>query len=100
MAADAPFPPARIGTIIQLMERRGLTFSVRSMLGLVACVAVNLWCFRVHVILGLVAINITKHVVIAQLCQAVGVNRRMPATPDGPSSAPVATPPAPAASSP
>jgi hypothetical protein len=63
------------------MERRGITFSVASLLGLVACVAVNLWCFRVHVILGIVALNITKHVVIAQLCQAVGVNRRTASTP-------------------
>jgi hypothetical protein len=62
------------------MERRGLTFSVASLLGLVACVALNLWCFRVHVLLGLVAINITKHVVIAQLCQALGVNRRTSAS--------------------
>ena len=101
MAAGAPFPAARVGTIIRVMERRGLTFSVASMLGLVACVAVNLWCFRVHVILGLVAINITKHVVIAQLCQAVGVNRRTATSPGGPPPAiHVATPPAPAASSP
>jgi hypothetical protein len=62
-------------------ERRGITFSVASLLGLVACVAVNLWCFRVHVLLGLVAINITKHVVIAQLCMALGVNRRTSAVP-------------------
>ncbi len=61
---------------MRFMERRGITFSVASLLGLVAGVAVNLWCFRVNVILGIVALNITKHVVIAQLCQAVGVNRR------------------------
>jgi hypothetical protein len=74
------------------MERRGLTFSVASLLGLVACVAVNLWCFRVHVMLGLVAINITKHVIIAQLCQALGVNRK---TATLPTASPVpATPPA------
>ncbi len=77
------------------MERRGITFSVASLLGLVACVAVNLWCFRVHVLLGLVAINITKHVVIAQLCHALGVNRRtasaapaLPAPPSAPAGAP------------
>ena len=80
---------------MQVMERRGITFSVASLLGLVACVAVNLWCFRVHVLLGLVAINITKHVVIAQLCHALGVNRRMasaapplPAPPTAPAGAP------------
>lgn len=77
------------------MERRGITFSVASMLGLVAAVALNLWCFRVHVVLGLVAINITKHVVIAQLCQAVGVNRRTSSPPVGlpvPPAAPAGTP--------
>jgi hypothetical protein len=77
------------------MERRGITFSVASLLGLVACVALNLWCFRVHVLLGLVAINITKHVVIAQLCQALGVNRRTATTPEGPKALPT-PPPAPA----
>ena len=46
------------------------------MLGLVACVAVNIWCFRVNVLLGFIGLNVTKHVVIAQLCQAIGVNRR------------------------
>jgi hypothetical protein len=61
---------------MEIMTRRGLTFNVASLLGLVACVAVNLWCFRVHVMLGVVAVNVTKHVVIAQLCQALGVNRR------------------------
>lgn len=81
------------------MERRGITFSVASMLGLVACVALNLWCFRVHVILGLVAINITKHIVIAQLCQALGVNRQAASTPAAPPTVPLAPPPAPAASS-
>jgi hypothetical protein len=76
------------------MERRGITFSVASLLGLVACVAVNLWCFRVHVIFGIVALNVTKHVVIAQLCQAVGVNRRTasPATPALPTSPPAGVP--------
>lgn len=55
---------------------KGLQFSVASMLGLVACVAVNIWCFKVHVMLGFVALNVTKHVAIAQLCHALGVNRR------------------------
>ena len=58
------------------MDRPGLQFSLTSMLALVACVAINFWCFRVSAILGFVALNVTKHVVIAQLCQAVGLNRR------------------------
>ncbi len=57
------------------MERRGLQLSIRGMLALVACVAINIWCFRISGLLGLVAINVTKHVVIAQLCLALGVNR-------------------------
>jgi hypothetical protein len=73
------------------MERRGITFSVASLLGLVACVAINLWCFRVSIILGIIAINITKHVVIAQLCQALGVNRRTSSSPINPA-APVSSP--------
>jgi hypothetical protein len=62
------------------MEQRGITFSVASLLGLVACAAVNLWCFRVHVMLGVAVLYISKHVVIAQLCMALGVNRRPAST--------------------
>jgi hypothetical protein len=58
------------------MARPGLQFSVAAMLGLVACVAVNLWLFRVGFLYGLVALNVTKHVGVAVLCQAIGVNRR------------------------
>jgi len=50
--------------------------SVTMMLALVACVAVNLWLFRVGWLWGVIALNVTKHVVIAALCQAVGVNKR------------------------
>ncbi len=67
-----------------------MQFSVRSMLGLVACVALNIWCFKVSAILGLIGLNVTKHVVIAQLCHAVGVNRR----PDPPAASPMQAPPA------
>ncbi len=76
------------------MERRGITFSVASLLGLVACVAINLWCFRVHVMLGVAVLYISKHVVIAQLCMALGVNRRTasPAAPALPPTAPASLP--------
>ncbi len=50
--------------------------SVTMMLALVACVAVNLWLFRVGWLWGVIALNVTKHVVIAALCQAVGLNKR------------------------
>ena len=48
------------------------------MLALVACIAVNLWLFRVGWLWGVIALNVTKHVVIAALCQAVGLNRKAP----------------------
>jgi hypothetical protein len=63
---------------MKFMERRGFQLSVRSLLWLTASVAFNLWCFRVSAFLGFVALNITKHVLIAQLCQSCGVNREIP----------------------
>jgi hypothetical protein len=48
------------------------------MLVLVACVALNIWLFRISIFLGLVGVNITKHVLIAWLCQVVGVDKRDP----------------------
>jgi hypothetical protein len=58
------------------MARPGFQFSVAALLGLVACVAVNVWLFRVGFLYGLVGLNLTKHVGVAVLCQAIGVNRR------------------------
>jgi len=58
-----------------LMGRAGLQMSVAGMLGLVACVALNVWLFRVGFVAGLVGLNVTKHVGVAVLCQALGVNR-------------------------
>ena len=63
------------------MTRPGFQFSVTAMLGLVACVAVNLWLFRVGFVWGLVALNVTKHVGVAVLCRAIGVNRERPVEP-------------------
>jgi hypothetical protein len=57
------------------MGRSSLQFSVAAMLGLVACLAVNLWLFRVGILWGLVGLNVTKHVGVAVLCQMLGVNR-------------------------
>lgn len=50
--------------------------SLAMMLALVACVAVNFWLFRVSIFWGIVALNVTKHVAIAALCQSVGLNRK------------------------
>ena len=76
---------------MQVMERRGLTFSVSWLLGLVACVALNLWAFRIHVMLGVAVLYISKHVVIAQLCMALGVNRRQAPAPIASATAATAT---------
>ncbi len=59
------------------MERPGLQLSVATMLLFVACVAFNLWLFRLGPLLGIIGLNLTKHVVIAWLCQVLGVDRRM-----------------------
>jgi hypothetical protein len=58
------------------MARTGLQISVAAMLGLVACAAVNVWLFRIGFLYGLVGLNVTKHVGVAVICQAIGVNRR------------------------
>jgi hypothetical protein len=71
------------------METSRIQVSLTTMLVLVACVAVNFWLFRLGWLWGVVGLNITKHVVIAQLCQAVGLNRKV----DDPSSRPKPKPP-------
>jgi hypothetical protein len=58
--------------------------SLTMMLVLVACIAVNLWLFRVGIFWGVVALNVTKHVAIAVLCQMCGVNRKPSDQPDSP----------------
>ena len=52
---------------------------VGGLVGLAACVAVNVWVFRYGILAGLVGLNLTKHVGVAVLCQAVGVNQGKPA---------------------
>lgn len=68
------------------MGRPGFQISVAAMLGLVACVAVNLWLFRVGFLWGLVGLNVSKHVGVAVICQVLGVNRpreKRDSTPSG-----------------
>jgi len=57
------------------MERSSLQLSVTSLLGLVACVALNIWLFRLGPLLGILGLNISKHVIIAYICKFVGVNK-------------------------
>jgi hypothetical protein len=61
---------------MNLMQRTGLQFSLLSMLGLVACIALNIWLFQCHVLAGIIGLNVTKHLIIAYLCQVVGVDKR------------------------
>ena len=61
------------------MERPVLQMTVASMLGLVACIALNFWLFRLGVFWGILGLNVTKHVAIAYLCEILGVDRRRPA---------------------
>jgi hypothetical protein len=76
MLAPCLFPIRRALSIMNSMQRTGLQFSLLSMLGLVACAALNIWLFQCHVLAGIVGLNVTKHLVIAYLCQVVGVDKR------------------------
>jgi hypothetical protein len=58
------------------MERPPFQLKIVSLLGLVACIALNLWLFRLGPLPGIVGLNVTKHLVIAYLCQILGVDRR------------------------
>ena len=58
------------------MERPNFQLSLAGMLGLVACVALNFWLFRLGTLLGIIGLNVTKHVIIAYLCQVLGVDKR------------------------
>lgn len=59
-----------------VMERPRLQLSVAMMLLLVACIAFNIWLFRFGPLLGIIGLNVTKHVATAWLCQVLGVDRR------------------------
>jgi hypothetical protein len=50
--------------------------TVGAMIAVVACIALNFWLFRLGVFWGILGLNVTKHVVIAYLCQVIGVDRQ------------------------
>jgi hypothetical protein len=66
------------------MERPAFQMSLSALLGVIACIAVNFWLFRLGILWGILGLNVTKHVVVAYLCQVLGVDRRRPA--EGPAS--------------
>lgn len=57
------------------MPNARVQFSLVFLMVLVACVAVNIWLFRFSIFWGIVGLNVSKHVIIASLCQNLGVNR-------------------------
>jgi hypothetical protein len=64
-----------------------MQMSVAGMIGLVAGTAVCIWLFRLGILWGILGLSFAKHVVVAYLCQVLGVDRReaagrgVPATP-------------------
>jgi hypothetical protein len=72
------FPLPLGSSIMMSMERPNLQMKMATMLGLVACIALNFWLFRLGVFWGILGLNVTKHVAIAYLCQVLGVDRRPP----------------------
>lgn len=58
------------------MERVTFQMTVGAMLVVVACIALNFWLFRLGIFWGILGLNVTKHVLIAYLCQVLGVDRR------------------------
>lgn len=57
------------------MNPSPLRFSLTMTMGLIAGIAVNLWLFRLGLFWGIIGLSIFKHVLIAYLCEAVGVDR-------------------------
>ena len=60
------------------MEQPRFQFSIAALLGVIACIAFNIWLFRWGPLPGIIGLNITKHVVIAWLCQVLGVDKKHP----------------------
>lgn len=62
------------------MARDTFQMTVAAMLAVVACIALNFWLFRLGILWGILGLNVTKHVVIAYLCQVLGIDRRPSST--------------------
>jgi hypothetical protein len=71
-----PFPPPSPLSIMIPMGRPTFQMTLGAMIGIVACVALNFWLFRLGIFWGIVGLNVTKHMLIAYLCQVLGVDRR------------------------
>jgi hypothetical protein len=60
------------------MDRSRLQWSLTAFLAIVASCALNFWLFRLGVLWGLLGLSLSKHVLVAWLCQTLGVDRKNP----------------------
>jgi hypothetical protein len=58
------------------MEQSPFRLTVAMLLGLIACIAVNIWLFRLGVLWGILGLNVSKHFAVAYLCEVLGGNKR------------------------
>ena len=58
------------------MKSSAPQITLMTWLGLTVWVAVTIWLFRQSALWGIIGLSVFKHVAIAQLCQALGVDRR------------------------
>jgi hypothetical protein len=63
------------------MKQPPFRLTVAMMLVLIACIAVNIWLFRLGVLWGILGLNVSKHFAVAFLCEALGGNRQRPEPP-------------------
>lgn len=73
-------------------NRNRMQMSVAMMLAVVAGVALNFWLFRLGALWGILGLNITKHMIIAVLCQNLGVDKPDVPNPNTPPTAPAEAP--------
>jgi hypothetical protein len=60
----------------EIMTTPRLQMTIAAWLLIVASVAVVIWLFRLGALWGILGLSVLKHVVIAYLCQVLGVDRR------------------------
>lgn len=53
-----------------------LQMTIATWLLFIACAAVVFWLFRLGALWGILGLSVLKHIVIAYLCQVLGVDRR------------------------
>ena len=58
-----------------MMRRAAPQVSVAGLLAVVLAVALNIWLFRFGALVGIVGLSLSKHLAIAWLCGAMGVDR-------------------------